>query len=248
MNNDWSIYFVPATRAFLSGQNPYTFVPGYASPPWTLGLLAPLVWLPPLLAMALPLLALLYLSIRRRKPYLLALVGLSFPFIAGSVYANIDWLVMLGVAIGGPLGVILDTVKPQAGVFAILAEVSARKKTASRLLLILPLCLLALVSIPLWSGWLHNIVSVGGHQDRSLSLFPYSLPLGIVALYLAWRRKSPLWGCIASLSIAPYWYIHSLMPLLFLVADRNWRAGLALNAASWLLVGLIISGIVPVQL
>lgn len=250
MNNDWTLSFVPAVRQWLAGHNPYATPLPFASPPWSLMILTPLAWLPPVLAILFPALALLYCAYRVRKPYLIPIVGLSFPFIAASIYANIDWMVMVGVVIGGPLGVILNTVKPQAGVFANLALLAKCDTWPDRARLLLPLLVLALVTLPLYGAWFAGMqtISTDTGAGRNFSLFPYSIPVGVVGLVLAWRQHSVFWGVVASLCLAPYFYIHSLMPLLFLIANRDWRGGIAVNVALWGLVLLIVLGTIPLDL
>ncbi len=213
-------------------------------------MLAPLAWVPAAAAMLFPALALLYCAYRVRKPYLIPIVALSFPFMAATVYANIDWMVMVGVVIGGRLGVVLNTVKPQAGAFANIALLAKCKTWRERVLLVAPLIIMALLTIPLWGDWIAGMRTVGYNTGvvRNFSLFPYSIPLGIIGIILAWRRQSVLWGVIASLALAPYFYIHSLMPLLFLISDRDWRIGVAVNLMLWGLVGLIVAGVVPLSL
>ena len=122
--NDWSNTYIAALFAFLAGHDPYSYVKIFGSPPYTLLFLLPLGWIPPQWAIALPAIALFYLAYRFRSPWLILIVGSSFPFIASSAYANIDWMIMIGVAIGGRLGIVLDTLKPQAGLFAIVAELA----------------------------------------------------------------------------------------------------------------------------
>lgn len=251
MINDWSQSFAAAVLALLSGQDPYAAVPTYASPPWALPVLWPLAWVPPLWAMLLPALALLYLSYRRRKPWLIAIVGLSYPFIMTSLWANITWLAMLGVVIGGRLGVVLDTVKPQASIGAIAAELGKCPSWRAWPRLLGPLVVCVLLSAPLWLSWLGNVGDVGSNQHRSVTrLYPreVAVVLGIMALYLAWKRGSAIWGCMASLLIAPYWYVQSIVPLLFLIADHNWRWGVALNAALWVGYGLVQAGVIELVL
>src|SRR5688572_11335677 len=189
--NDWENTYIAGVIAFLTGHNPYSSTELFASPPWTLFFLAPLVWVPPQLAMIFPLLALFFLSLRPRKIYLLPIVGLSFPFIACSIYGNIDWMVMIGVVIGGRLGIILDTLKPQAGLFAVVAEISKRETTRERIMLLIPLAVLVVITIPLLGSWLDWMFVIGAANNgiRNFSLFPYTIPLGIIGLYLAWRRK-----------------------------------------------------------
>src|SRR5258706_3912793 len=114
--NDWDQFLAKAGLEFMAGRNPYGH--GFGNPPWSLFFLGPLGNVSPWVAMTFPTIALLFLSVRFRKPYLLLVVGTSFPFICTSAFGNLDWMVMLGAAIGGPLGVILDTIKPQDGLFA----------------------------------------------------------------------------------------------------------------------------------
>lgn len=250
MLNDWSTSFVPAALLWLTGGNPYAAPQPFASPPWSLFVLAPLAWVPAWLAMLLPMLALGYCAYRLRKPHLIALVGLSWPFIAGTLYANVDWLVMLGAVMGGPLGAIMVTIKPQAGVFAIVGALSQRTTWRARARLLVPLVILALLTLPLYDAWLAGMrtISMETGTLRNFSLFPYSIPAGLILLVIAWRRQSVLAGVAASLALAPYWYIHSLMPLLFLVSAKDWRYGLAFNAALWGLLALIVTHIIPTAL
>jgi hypothetical protein len=145
---------------------------------------------------------------------------------------------------------ILNTVKPQAGVFANVALLARCQTWRERLALVAPLVVLALLTLPLWGAWLAGMRTVGYDTGigRNFSLFPYSIPVGIFGLVLAWRRASVLWGVIASLCLAPYFYIHSFMPLLALLTIRDWRAGLALNAALWGVIALVLWGVLPMAL
>jgi hypothetical protein len=102
--NDWDNTYIAGVLAFLSGKDPYSTTQLFGSPPYSLAFLAPLAWIPPQAAMLLPAIALLYLTVRFRKPYLMFIVGTSFPFIACSVYANIDWMIMIRWAFGGSAG------------------------------------------------------------------------------------------------------------------------------------------------
>lgn len=241
--NDWDTYFLPAVRAFLDGRSPYS-VEGFFNPPWLVFLLAPLAWVSPGVATLLPALALLLAARRRRKPWLILIVGLSFPFLAVSVYANVDWLPMLGLAYGGAAGPLLVTVKPQA---AGLVIVPFFRQLGWRPFV--PLIAAATIGFLLWPGWPMDMLAGGrlSAEGRNLSLFPYSIPLGALALVLAWRSGSLLWGCVASLSFAPYFYIHSLLPLLFAMADRKWWLGLLGTLGTWLIVALSLTGVISLE-
>jgi hypothetical protein len=243
MVNDWDEFFVAAVKALLRGDSPYT-VQGFYNAPWLVFLLLPLAWIPPRFAMLLPGIALVIAARRRQKPAIIPIVGLSFPFIALSLYANVDWIPMLGVALGGAAGPLLVTTKPQAAGLVILAFV---KQSGWKVLWLLVLA--AAICLILWPNWPFDILE-GGQltaKKRNLSLFPYTIPLGIAAAWLAWRDGDELWGCVASLSLAPYYYVHSLVPLLFVLADRKWWWGVLGNLATWLIVALSIMGILPIE-
>lgn len=249
--NDWDLAFAPAGRAWLMGENPYQAAPFYASPPWGLFVIAPLSWVHPALAMFFPAAALCGLAYTRRKLYLIPMVGLSVPFLLTTVYANIDWLVMVGVAMGGSIGAILNTLKPQAGIAAILGELAKRDTWRSRMVLLIPLGAVVLVTAPLWIDWLHSMSAVGQGQMRSITaLYPRWLgwAIAVPALWLTIQRKSAIWGCVASLALAPYWQLHSLLPITYLVAEHSWRGGLAFSVMIWIFALSVISGVIPLVL
>lgn len=236
--NDWEQHFLPALHKLIAGQNPYD-ISGFYNPPWLLFLLLPLAWVPWWIAIFLPGLALGAAAYHRRKWWLIPIVGLSFPFIALSAYGNVDWVPLIGLTFGGSLSPLLITAKPQDASFALLAYVRKRKAGY-----FVPLLLVVAVSFALYPHWVtatlagNNIVKT----ERNLSLFPYTIPLGLYALYKTWTRADVLWGAIASLSFAPYFYIHSLVPALFLLADRKWWLGVWASLLIWILVWMNLSG------
>ncbi len=229
---DWHQFFLPALRRLISGQDPYE-IPGFYNPPWLLFILLPFAWVPWWVAATLPGLALMLCAYHRKKWWLIPIVGLSFPFLALSVYGNVDWLPLIGLTFGGKWGPVLITAKPQDAGFALFAYVRRR-----RLQWFGPLLLAMLISFVLYPHWPNALLS--GNRivsaKRNLSLFPYSAPFGIFALFMTWLRGDILWGSIASLSLAPYFYIHSLVPALFLLADRKWWLGLVVSLSTWILL------------
>jgi hypothetical protein len=247
MNNDWTRTFAPMVKAVLKGQNPYTSVHHYVNPPWLLLPLLPVFWAPWWLAMLFPTAVLVFGAWQHRKPWLIPIVGLSFPFIALSIYANVDWVVLLGLIIRGPAGPILVTAKPQAGAFSMLADLKERAGWYKRALFLLPFAIVVMVSTMIFPNWLFSMLDTPNLvPERNVSLFPYTIPFGLIALWLCWRRADPLWGVVASVSLSPYLYIHSVTPLLFLLADRDYRLGIAFGGLTWAVVLLSTFGAIHI--
>lgn len=249
---DWERYFLPAVQQLWQGISPYSSVYVF-NPPWTFLLLAPLGLLPPgvgvLAGYVLPWAALIYAAWRRRKPYLIAIVGLSFPFTALVLYGNLDWLVLLGVVTPGWFGMFLLTTKPQAGALAFVAALKDRT-WRERALLVLPLAVGGGALVLLFPDWLGNVAFAAAYdqRERNFSLFPWTIPLAFPLLWLCYRRKEPLWGVLASLCLSPYFYAHSLTPALFLIADKSWKWGVALAIASRVFAALVGAGVIPMKL
>lgn len=247
MNNDWTQTFAPMVKAILSGQNPYTSVYHYVNPPWLLLPLLPIFWAPWWLAMLFPMAVLVFGAWQRRNPWLILIVATSFPFIALSIYANVDWVVLLGIIIRGPTGTILVTTKPQAGAFSIIADLKEKPNWRRRVVFLIPLAVVVTVSTFFFPNWLFSMLDTPNLvPERNVSLFPYTIPLGLLALWLCWRQAEPIWGVVASVSLSPYLYIHSLTPLLFLLTDRDCRWGIIGSALTWVVVLLNVSGVIHI--
>ncbi|MFN8372429.1 MAG: hypothetical protein U0694_06085 [Anaerolineae bacterium] len=246
--SDWDRLFRLALIYLLSGRSPYA-IEGIFNPPWTFVVLVPAVWLPGLLPNLLPAAALIFAAYRKRKSYLIPIVGLSFPFVALVFYANLDWLVLLGTLTQGSTSLFLLTTKPQAGALAFVAQLKG-KTWRQIMLMFAPLVALSLVFLALYPDWLQNtLVALNDDQRiRNFSLFPYTVPLALPLLWRCYQRQDVLYGVLATLCLAPYYYVHSYVPALFLIAERNWKLGLALSILSWVVVLLIRQGIIPLQL
>jgi hypothetical protein len=246
--SDWDRLFRLALVYFVSGRSPYA-IEGIFNPPWTFVILSPLVWLPGLLPNLLPFITLIYAAYKKRKSYLIPIVGLSFPFVALTFYANLDWLVLLGTLTQGSSSLFLLTTKPQAGALAFVAQLK-RKTWRQRLMLFVPIVIVSGLFLILYPDWVSNTLLALGYDQRirNFSLFPYTIPLAIPLLWWCYQREDPLYGVLATLCLAPYFYIHSYVPALFLIADRSWKLGVALAILSWVLVLLIRLGVIAIEL
>src|SRR5690349_14769522 len=162
--SDWEFYYVPALLNFISGKSPFAS-PGIFIPPWTFIFIAPFVWLPSMIPHLLPAAALTYSAYKKRKPYLIPIVGLSFPFIASIGYGNVDWLVLLGVLMQGPASLFLITTKPQAGALAFVSEL--RSKTwRQRVMLFVPIVIASIVFLFIYPDWIDGMLFAIGYDQR----------------------------------------------------------------------------------
>src|SRR5258708_24612980 len=141
---DWRIDFWPALQAWLSGKDPYS-VRLFVSPPWLLPLITPFGLLPPAWgALAMNLVALsglIALSIRLGKPWVALMVGVSTVFMYVILDGNVEGYVLWGLALGGPVGLLLLSIKPQVAMLvAVIWSIQAWQKSRWRgvLKLLLP--------------------------------------------------------------------------------------------------------------
>lgn len=254
LETDWARYFLPAVELLLRGIDPYQSI-YIVNPPWTFFLLAPVGLLPRGLGLVigalLPIMALVYASWKVRKPYLIAIVGLTFPFIDLCLYGNLDWMVLLGVLTTNSLSPFLLTVKPQAGALAVVAQLGQMRgkswKDYARVFA--PFLVIGGLLLLLFPGFIGYMLTFNARltEVSTFSLFPYSLPLVPPLLWLAYRRADPLYGVLASLCISPYFLFHSVVPALFLIADRNWKWGVVANLLTWGIVALVLLRVISFQ-
>ncbi|MBI5667576.1 MAG: hypothetical protein HZC41_06175 [Chloroflexi bacterium] len=254
LKTDWVQYFLPAIELLLRGVDPYQSV-YIVNPPWTFFMLAPVGLLPHSLAVVigavLPVLALVYAAWKVRKPYLIAIVGLTFPFIYLCVYGNLDWMVLLGVLGANSLSPFLLTVKPQAGALVLVSLLGRLKGKSWQAYArvfgpFLVIGSLLLLLFPGFMGYLTTF-NVRLAEVATFSLFPYTLPLVPPLLWLAYRRADPLYGTLASLCISPYFLFWSVVPTLFLIASRNWKWGIIANLLTWVVVALVLLDVITFQ-
>jgi hypothetical protein len=254
VKTDWITHFLPAVERLLRGGNPYSDI-FVLNPPWTFMMLAPVGLLPHSLAVIigtlLPVAALVYASWKVRKPYLIAIVGLTFPFAELCVYGNLDWMVLLGMLTINRLSPFLLTVKPQAGALAVVGQLGKMrgKPWMDYVRLFAPFVIIGTLLLLLFPDFVHNLFIVNYRLANiaNFSLFPYSLPLVPPLLWLAYKRGEPVYGALASLCISPYFYFHSIIPTLFMIAHKNWKWGVVANIISWIIFTMIIFKMLPIS-
>lgn len=209
---DWTISYRPAALALFSGRSPYTGLP-FFNPPWILAPLIPFAVLPYRLGVAAFFVTnlVVFYSISRRmaaRPIARIALFCSFPVIVCLLFGQIDGLVLLGLFMPRPLGLILLLTKPQMGaavaVFWLIEAWRAGgwRQTATT---IAPVAALFLISLALYGLWPLQL----DMKDMfvaifNTSLWPGSLMIGLPLLVYALRHRKESFALMAAPFFSPY--------------------------------------------
>jgi hypothetical protein len=179
----------------------------------------------------LPYIALVFVSWKLRRPSLIAIVGLSHPFLQLAWYGNIDWLALFGLVAVNQWSPFFLLVKPQASALVMLAWLKGHSWRV-----FIPVTIALVFNVLAYPDWLGNIIGVTGRLKTvtNFSLFPYSLIVGLPLAYMAYKRENALYGAVASLLCSPYFFMHSLVPALVLLTLKHQRAAIAVNLFFWI--------------
>ena len=208
---DWDNVFLPAILILLQAGNPYS-VPGFYNPPYALLPLIPFALLPyDLGRIVLLLVSLLVFAFTLyrlgAKPIPLALILLT-PFALDSLFwGNLEWITLLGLTINPAYGLILLAIKPQMtwGIILFLLVESTIKRGwwNGFIKTIIPVTLVFTISIILFGWFPLRWISYSGEASINISLFPYSVPLGIVLMLQSFRTHRFEYALAASPMLMP---------------------------------------------
>lgn len=222
---DWRNDIGPATRNLNA-----PWREGLPLPPWAAVYLAPLGALPDNVATAVlngvGVLLLALVAVRFGGPPWAAVLALLTP--AGYfLFENgqTDALILAGVLLPAGLAPVVLILKPQLAIGAIVAILGKAKGRRRETLA--PLAAVGLVSLVVWWGWPAGVARFGPALlagEWNASLWPYSAPIGLVCMWLAWRSGDVRWGLIASPLLAPYVNWQSYIGILLVVAAKWPRA------------------------
>ena len=222
---DWHTAFRPAALKLITGHSPYE-VEGFFNPFWGLLPLIPIAILPEQLSRAalfvVSLITFAYTA-RQMGAKLAAVLALllSPPVMHGLLNGNIDWLVIVGVILPPQLGLFFVTIKPQIGVaIGIFWVVEAWREGGWRQVvrLLWPITLIFSLSIVLFGWWpLRSSKEIDLWWNASL--WPMSIPVGLVLLTTAIRKRKINYAMGASPCLSPYILLHSWVIALFAIIN-----------------------------
>jgi hypothetical protein len=241
---DWTLYFRPAIKAMLSGQSPFT-IPGYYNPPWTLLPLIPLSFVPTRIGAAIIVILhpflFTYISYKLgAKPLVALAVGLSWPVLLSSISTNIEFMPFLGLLLPPQLGLFFFLTKPQMGIGpAIFLVVMAwrKEKTRGLIKLLLPITSVTIFSLLLYGFWPIDMMSAS-NNEWNISLWPWSIPIGVLIIYITVHKNNFRGSAVASPFFSPY-ITASAPSALLIAALSSAKAILVLFVLSWVWAYLI---------
>jgi hypothetical protein len=247
---DWRLTYRPAAIALLHGQNPYDVdvspdAPFFAAP-WGLLPLLPLALLPIEAGragiMLIGILVFGYTAYRLgAKPFSMALFLLSPPVIHTILNANIEWLPILGFALPPSIGLFFITIKPQTGfAVGIFWLVEAWRKGGIKQVIkdfapVTVAFFLSFIPFGLWPLRMFGVISYGTNINSSL--WPMSIPIGLVLLTVSLQRRKMNYAMSASPFLSPYVLFHAWSSAVISLINEPLQLSAAVIGL-WILVGI----------
>lgn len=215
---DWSWVVRPGCLALLQGESPYETVAYFGFPPWALLPFIPLALLPEaagrgiVFALGLGGFAFSIWKLGGGRIALLAFL-ISPPVWHSLLNANLDWMPVLGFVLPPWLGLFFISVKPQMGsVVAILWLVEAWQSGGFRQVLrvFAPLSVILILSLGIFGLWPAHFWEISSVSEGwNASLWPASIPIGLVLLVIMLRKRDIRFGMVASPCLSPYVLLHA---------------------------------------
>lgn len=235
---DLTVVFYPVAHTPF---HPYS-IPGFINPPWAALLIAPLSLIPYELGRILISLlnmfvtSLVVLKYGGSKSALLITLT-SYPFLFLLSTGSIEWMPILGLLLNWPF---LILAKPQSGALVLLVWL---KRTKGKLGFVLSIIAFLGLSLIIWWRWpwlmlenLRTLPAALASPLNKINLWPWGIPLGLIALYYAWLRDDELLAIIATWLLIPFLVYHSLTMGMALLAVRYPRWALIASLLLYILV------------
>lgn len=224
MARDWENSIRPAVWRLWQGASPYGT--GFYGPPWALVLLSPFAFMPLKLGRGLlfvcSLMALGYTLYKRGRGAVAIFYLFSPPVISSLWFGNLEAFTLLGLVLPPRIGLFFLALKPQVGIgVALLWLVRAWReggmKEVVRVFAPVSVALgLSFVMFGLWPLHAGELTEVFWNT----SFFPYTLPVGLLALVQMVRHDSEDWGLLIGPMFSPYLAFYSWAgPLMGLVGQ-----------------------------
>jgi len=239
---DWIGTFYPVSQNPL---DPYK-IKSFINPPWIGIILYPLHFFSLHMSKAINsslTLVIIGSLVKFKKGNLLSifLTLTSFPFISLLTNGGIEWIPAIGFFFQNGFGVFLLLSKPQCGILSATSWFFQKK---NKFIFLLIPCVGIFLSFILWKKWIINFISnlnyvntlPFGLSDWNASLFPWTIPIGLILLYLIIKKRgdnNELLGTLATFCFFPYFAPHSLTILFALISASYPLASLIIWLLLW---------------
>ena len=240
---DWSETFRLSGLAALQGKSPF-LIEGFRYPPWAVLAVMPFAWLPENIGRAAflvaSLIAFAYVPYRLgAKPLTLGAYLISPPVVHCLLNANIDWLPILGFVLPPRIGLFFVIIKPQVGIGMViywLVDILLHKGWRETVKTFAPVSIALLLSFAIFGFWPLRFSDPVGFWWNA-SLWPASIPVGMVLLVAAIRRSKPEFAMASSPCLSPYVLLHSWAGALVALSRLQWEM-IAAVVGLWIVVFL----------
>ncbi|NMB55461.1 MAG: hypothetical protein GYA15_12225 [Leptolinea sp.] len=236
---DWKNTIRPGALAVITGATPYIRVTR-CLPPWIYLLVSPIAVLPPELGAAIMfvLTYMVYAFILYRlkaSPWVIAaFLCNTFVFI-NAKNGNVDFLAALGFLLPPQIGLFLVLSKPQVGIgmaFFWFIEAWRVGKLREIVRIFAPVVIAYFISFLFYGLWPLMVMNMTENAFVA-TLWPFSIPLGLLLLYKSIRERNSLFAMSASPFLAPYVNITSYAVTLIPFVTQPWLMPI-IAALSWL--------------
>ncbi len=238
---DWWLAFYPASRLLLHGLNPYQ-IANFHNPVWALLPLLPFALtgkaIGGIAIFFVNLFSFVFVTLRLGGKFPAVLVLVLSPLMIYELYFdNIDWLVLWGFLLPPPIGLFFLALKPQISIGVVIYwAYAAWRRGGWRAVAgtFAPVVIALIASVLFFGNWMKPTSDRLITGFYNMSAFPWSVPIGILVLYLAIRRERMNTAISASPFLSPYLNMGSWTTILVGAADSV-PVTTALFVCTWLL-------------
>jgi len=246
---DWNRTFYPSSQKILNPYSNETFI----NIPWITLVLSPFRFFSKeagkILNVSLQV-VIFWILLKQKggKTLAIFLTFTSFPFLFSLHNASIEWIPALALFFPNALGVIIYLIKPQSTLLIGLDWFYRQKNKLA--FVIIPLAWM-LVSLLIWPGWplemLKNMEEVTLYR-WNMSLFPWTIPVGLALVYYIVKEKpekGELLASLATICLMPYFAPHSVTIPFVLLTTRYPRASIPVWISLWI-YPFLEYGLIPI--
>lgn len=248
---DWHNAYRPAALSVLRGESPYgmsEFGQAFYNPPWALIPFLPFAMMPYQVGRVgvfiMGLAGFTIVAYKLKAPPISLLIFLTSAAVIGCLNnGNLDWLPMLSFILPARWGLILAAIKPQIGIGVGIYWLFESYREGGILAVFktfAPVSFLLFLSFGLYGFWFLEFSRLENNLNN-MSLFPYSIPVGLYLIWASIRGRDIRPAMASSPLLAPYVTQFSYAAVLASLLQKPVWLGIV-SAVLWIPVILRVFG------